>query len=186
MKWTNQQAGALKAVSQWLNGSLQTDHPQIFRLFGFAGTGKTTLTKHLAQDAGNVMFAAYTGKAAHVLNSKGCPASTIHSLIYNPKSKSEARLKDLQIQLADARKEEPPNPSLEQELEHQIALETDQLNRPSFSLNLDTDLNRADLLVIDEWDSVMVFDESSVFRQQWRNWLYTAITRAATRLTVKV
>jgi ATP-dependent exoDNAse (exonuclease V) alpha subunit len=35
-----------------------------------------------------------------------------------------------------------------------------------------------------EWDSVLVHDESAVFRQYPRRWLYTAITRAADRVTV--
>lgn len=81
MQWTNQQAEALKAVSAWLKNK---SGPQVFRLFGYAGTGKTTLAKHLAEDVrGTVCFASYTGKAALVLRTKGCKdASTIHSLIY--------------------------------------------------------------------------------------------------------
>jgi exodeoxyribonuclease V len=35
-----------------------------------------------------------------------------------------------------------------------------------------------------EFDAVLVFDESAVFREYSRNWLYTAITRAAERVTV--
>ena len=81
MKWSPEQDAALKAVSAW---SKQRGGPQIFRLFGYAGTGKTTLAKTLAEDfSGEVAFGAYTGKAALVLRSKGCSdASTIHSLIY--------------------------------------------------------------------------------------------------------
>ena len=57
----------------------------MFRLFGYAGVGKTTLARHIAAEAdGFVVFAAFTGKAALVLRSKGCAgASTIHSLIYH-------------------------------------------------------------------------------------------------------
>src|SRR5450631_4054023 len=81
------QDDALKAVATWLKakpGSRGT--PQIFRLFGYAGTGKTTLARHLAEDVdGKVQFAAFTGKAALVMRRKGCAgASTIHSLIYRP------------------------------------------------------------------------------------------------------
>jgi len=59
----------------------------VFRLFGYAGTGKTTLARHIAADVeGEVLFGAYTGKAALVLRSKGCgEARTIHSMIYRPK-----------------------------------------------------------------------------------------------------
>ena len=35
-----------------------------------------------------------------------------------------------------------------------------------------------------QWDNVVVHDESSAFRDDWSRWLYTAITRAATDLTV--
>lgn len=60
--------------------------PQVFRLFGFAGTGKTTLAKEMAANIdGQVVFAAFTGKAALALKKKGCDnAGTIHGLIYKP------------------------------------------------------------------------------------------------------
>lgn len=35
-----------------------------------------------------------------------------------------------------------------------------------------------------QWPDVVVYDESSVFREEARRWLYTAVTRAAERLTV--
>jgi len=80
MNFSAQQERALLAVSQWLK---ERDTP-IFRLFGFAGTGKTTLAKHFAYSLDqNVAFAAFSGKAAKVMRDKGCTnASTIHSLIY--------------------------------------------------------------------------------------------------------
>lgn len=83
MKWSPEQDAALKAASTWLNGRRES---QVFRLFGFAGTGKTTLARHLAEHVdGDVVFGAFTGKAAHVLRQKGCDgAQTIHSLIYRP------------------------------------------------------------------------------------------------------
>jgi ATP-dependent exoDNAse (exonuclease V) alpha subunit len=53
-------------------------------LHNYAGTGKTTLARHLAESVdGDVVYAAYTGKAACVMRAKGCEdASTIHRLIY--------------------------------------------------------------------------------------------------------
>src|ERR1041385_2589883 len=87
-----QQDAALKAVAEWLKakpGRGQT--PLVFRLFGYAGTGKTTLARHIAEGVdGKVLFAAFTGKAALVMRSKGCEgASTIHSLIYRPLESKE-------------------------------------------------------------------------------------------------
>ena len=81
MSWSPQQDQAIKAVQAWLR---DPKAPQVFRLFGYAGSGKTTLAKHLAADVrGIVVYACFTGKAALVLRKKGCEgASTIHSLIY--------------------------------------------------------------------------------------------------------
>jgi ATP-dependent exoDNAse (exonuclease V) alpha subunit len=81
--WSPQQDDALRAVARWLKAT-QKRAPQVFRLFGYAGVGKTTLAKEIASGVdGKVLFGAFTGKAAHVLHQKGCSgASTIHSLIY--------------------------------------------------------------------------------------------------------
>jgi exodeoxyribonuclease-5 len=79
-QWSSEQAVALDKVGRWLKAG----GPQVFRLFGYAGVGKTTLARHLAESApGETAFAAFTGKAALVMRSKGCTgASTIHALIY--------------------------------------------------------------------------------------------------------
>ena len=83
MAWSPEQEAALAAVGRWLKAG----EPQVFRLFGYAGTGKTTLARHLAETQdGEVAFGAFTGKAAHVMRAKGCAgAATIHSLIYRPR-----------------------------------------------------------------------------------------------------
>src|SRR6201995_3044782 len=84
-QFTPHQDSALKAVSHWLKAKPgKHGTPQVFRLFGYAGTGKTTLARHIADGVGGgVKFAAFTGKAALVMRNKGCDgASTIHSLIY--------------------------------------------------------------------------------------------------------
>jgi exodeoxyribonuclease V len=87
--FTPHQDAALSAASAWLK--TRRGRSSIFRLFGYAGTGKTTLAKHIAEGVdGKVLFAAYTGKAAGVMRSKGCHgASTIHSLIYKPLARDE-------------------------------------------------------------------------------------------------
>ena len=86
--FTPHQDKALGAVAAWLKerpGEGST--PQVFRLFGYAGTGKTTLARAIAEGVdGRVQFAAFTGKAALVMRGKGCVnAQTIHSLIYRPR-----------------------------------------------------------------------------------------------------
>lgn len=79
--WSPQQQAAIADVMRWAK---DPKAPQVYRLFGTAGTGKTTLAIHLAKLIGGVvLFAAYTGKAALVMRKKGCTgASTIHSTIY--------------------------------------------------------------------------------------------------------
>jgi exodeoxyribonuclease V len=87
--FTPQQDAALQAIAQWWKEGRA--RAPIFRLFGYAGTGKTTLVRHIAEDIkGKVLFAAFTGKAACVMRSKGCHgASTIHRLIYKPPEQNE-------------------------------------------------------------------------------------------------
>ena len=86
MRWSPGQDEALGAVSAWL----KSGKPQVFRLFGYAGTGKTTLARHIAEGEKKVVFAAFTGKAAHVMRGKGCTnAGTIHSLIYRIRGEDE-------------------------------------------------------------------------------------------------
>jgi exodeoxyribonuclease-5 len=90
--FTPTQDDALKSVSDWMKAKPGTGNtPQVFRLFGFAGTGKTTLANTIAEGIdGEVKFAAFTGKAASVMRGKGCRgASTIHSLIYRARESGE-------------------------------------------------------------------------------------------------
>ncbi len=90
--FTPHQDDALKAVAGWLKARPgRKGTPQVFRLFGYAGTGKTTLARHIAEGVdGAVKYAAFTGKAALVMRNKGCEgASTIHSLIYRARESGE-------------------------------------------------------------------------------------------------
>jgi len=91
VEWSPQQDEALLKVSAWLKDK---QGPQVFRLFGWAGTGKSTLAQHLAQGVKSVKYAAFTGKAALVMRKHGCRgASTIHSLIYSLVSEKEGEPK---------------------------------------------------------------------------------------------
>jgi exodeoxyribonuclease-5 len=77
---TEEQAEALSCIQDWLD-----DGGDEFRLGGYAGTGKTTMLRHLVQSVDKrPIVCAFTGKACSVLRKKGIPASTIHSVIYEP------------------------------------------------------------------------------------------------------
>ncbi len=115
--WNEQQAEAIGSTVRW---GRARGGPQVRRIFGWAGTGKTSLAEEVATQVADgdkdarVLYAAFTGKAALVLRGKGCRgASTIHSLIYK------------------ADKDAPPG-------------------QPAFKLNRDSDVRGAKLVVIDE------------------------------------
>lgn len=157
MEFSAQQEQALSAVQQWLQNR---DKPW-FYLAGYAGTGKTTLAREFASGvSGHVAFGAFTGKAAYVLRGKGCPgATTIHRLIYKPKSVSRERLIELQRDMMDLRKAlQDQGLSPEEIGQHRdfIALKTDieaeksNLARPMFTLDLMSALRHTKLVVIDE------------------------------------
>lgn len=124
MKLSPQQEQALAAVAAWL----KPGSAPIFRLFGYAGTGKTTLARYFAETIdGTVQFAAFTGKAAQVLRSRGASnAQTIHSLIYRPRG--EEAVED----------EETGKTSI----------------APTFSLNRQSPVAKAALIVVDECSMV--------------------------------
>lgn len=154
LEWGAQQVSAIDRVGRWLK---EKDKPY-FQLAGYAGTGKTTLARHLAESVsteGAVYFAAYTGKAAHVLQKAGCVnVSTIHKLIYAPKEKSKQRLKDLEAEKAKLLTHKPPPLTLIEKVEKAIRMEMTNLSRPSFQLNSESPLIGARLLVVDEYSMV--------------------------------
>lgn len=156
MEWSGEQERALLSVSRWYKDK---QGQQVFRLFGFAGTGKTTLAKQIAKDiGGDVLFCTYTGKAALVLRQKGCEASTIHSLIYNPKCKSVGKLKDLKKELEQSLNvfqgtDITSSPTI-MKIKETIRAEEKNLDRPSFTLNTDSLVRMADLVIVDECSMV--------------------------------
>jgi exodeoxyribonuclease-5 len=165
LTWTRQQEHALERVAAWLkNPDKGTREPGVFRLFGFAGTGKTTLAKHFSQDIdGESIFAAYTGKASDRLALKGCPnVSTIHKMLYCPSSKSAERLRELEKTLEDTKVELAKTLSEEEikkhaeimRLENEIGAEIKHLKKPSWKLNTESPLIGAKLLTVDECSMV--------------------------------
>lgn len=85
--YSDEQQRAIDKAVDWLDGYEYDPSQRVFRLIGSAGTGKTTVLKEIARRTKRRMrFAAFAGKAAMVLNSKGCTgAETIHKMIYEPR-----------------------------------------------------------------------------------------------------
>jgi exodeoxyribonuclease-5 len=147
--WSPQQEQALAAVSEWM----ATKNQPFFYLAGYAGTGKTTLAKHFAEGVdGRVLFGSFTGRAASVMRDAGCDeATTIHRLIYTSREKGTARLKELQKKLNENK---GAHPSYQHQLRREITEELENLKAPHFILNLDSDVRRASLVIIDECSMV--------------------------------
>lgn len=140
-----QQAAAVAAVVAWFTAP---NRPQVFRFFGYAGTGKTTLAQHIVGllNLRDVKYAAFSGKAAHVLRQKGCDgAQTIHSLVYQPLPTSRAEIIRLEKLLA-----ETEDQLLADVIRSMIETEERKLDRPRFELQDASDLANADLLILDE------------------------------------
>lgn len=95
VNWSPQQSAALEKVARWHRAYQRDRGQQVFRLFGFAGTGKTTLARHLAAEVGGLTcFAAFTGKAALMMRRNGCDdASTIHGLIYQVEERDDGSVR---------------------------------------------------------------------------------------------
>ena len=134
----------------------------VVKLFGYAGTGKTTVAREIATslpvprdpDRIGVQFAAYTGKATHVLRQKGCHnARTIHSLIYEEVDTRE-EIKTLSSLLIEAQ--------IKKDHEKQSLL-INEINRlkshkgPRFRLRDKSDLSNTGCLILDECS--MISDE---------------------------
>ncbi len=66
---------------------------ELYKIGGYAGTGKTTVARYIADQVPGCMAAAFTGKAAYRLTQKGLPASTIHQHIYEYNEKTKGGLR---------------------------------------------------------------------------------------------
>jgi exodeoxyribonuclease V len=160
------QAAAIREIRDWFES--RTDVSQVFRLFGYAGSGKSTVLKFALDELGlsphrsakdgpcvpGVVTATFTGKAALVLNRKGTPARTIHSLIY---SVIEATEKEIEAAAKKIREAEGTARGLTgfDRTTAEAGIEAmrqalSAMKHPRFALNPQSDAADARLIVLDE------------------------------------
>ena len=166
------QAKAIAEIKDWFRN--RTREQQVFRVFGYAGSGKTTITKHaiaelgldtMAKDSGgatgDVLYAAFTGKAALVMSRKGTPASTIHSLIYRVSEATPAEIEKVKKEIAEIKAKlstlDPAARLLEESRLRSLELRLADIHKPRFVLNDQSLVRDAALIVLDEVS--MVGDE---------------------------
>lgn len=151
--WSPQQERALSDIQDWLRRPA-TVGEQVYKLFGFAGTGKTTLAKEVnAMVGGAALSCAYTGKAASVLARKGLPgASTVHSAIYIPSGDGQERVRELEKELALLEKVEDKSLGLAKRLTavRRSLQEARSNSGPQFILKEESAVSFAPLVILDE------------------------------------
>ncbi len=160
---SQQQAAAIAAIEDWFRR--RTRDQQVFRLFGYAGTGKTTITRHAIGElglepmdrtggSGGVLYAAFTGKAALVMTRKGTPASTIHSLIYKVSEATPEEIERVTRELGSLRgglrAMGPAERSFAETQIRRLELRLADIHQPRFILNEQSLVRDADLIVLDE------------------------------------
>ncbi|PCH72392.1 MAG: exodeoxyribonuclease V [Rhodobacteraceae bacterium] len=161
-----QQSAAIRLTREWFE--TRTHAQQVLRLFGYAGSGKSTVLKFVLDELGlsphrsdreggcmpGVVTATFTGKAALVLSRKGTPARTIHSLIY---SVSEATEEEIEAATRKVRAAEIEIRTLSgfDRTAAEAGIEAmrqalSAMKKPRFALNPESDAADARLIVLDE------------------------------------
>jgi exodeoxyribonuclease V len=160
------QAAAIREIRDWFEN--RTDEAQVFRMFGYAGSGKSTVLRFALDELGlsphqgdrdggcvpGVVTATFTGKAAHVLRNKGTPARTIHSLIYSVLEATEAEVEAAAKKVREAEGSIRTLTGFErtaaeagiEAMRQALA----QMKKPRFALNPQSDAADAKLIVLDE------------------------------------
>ena len=163
---SDSQAAAIRAIKTWFE--TRTPEQQVFRLFGYAGSGKSTVLKFALDELGlsphrstrdgscvpGVVTATFTGKAALVLTRKDTPARTIHSLIY---SVTEATEEEIEAAAKKVREAEMGIRTLTgfDRTAAEAGIEAmrqalSAMKKPRFALNPQSDAADARLIVLDE------------------------------------
>jgi exodeoxyribonuclease-5 len=164
---SNTQYRAIAAIRDWFEND--TEQQQVFRLFGYAGTGKSTVLRFALEELGlehqrsdedresctpGVVTATFTGKAALVLRRKGTPARTIHSLIYSVIEATEEEVEAAELKIdeavAAARHLSGFDHTTAQASIEAMRQAVAEMKRPRFALNPKSDAAHARLIMLDE------------------------------------
>lgn len=161
------QKRAIDAIKRWFQND--TKKQQVFRLFGYAGVGKSTVLKFALDELNldphkpgkngdectpGVVTATFTGKAALVLRRKGTMARTIHSLIYSVIESTEEEVNEFAEKIAKAQndlralfgEERYAAEAAVVAMRKQLAA----MKMPRYALNPASDAAECKLIVLDE------------------------------------
>ncbi|QRE00571.1 hypothetical protein [Burkholderia phage BCSR129] len=102
LKLTADQQKAIDSITRWLENAKPGD---IYRMFGLAGCGKTTISVKLKdiihpirKQPLRVLYIAFTNRAVSILEGKGCfPARTMHSVLYDVEEYSEEEKREARL-----------------------------------------------------------------------------------------
>ena len=146
------QLSALSVIQDW---TADSSAKQVLKVYGYAGTGKTTLIQHLLDNGPQIPVMAFTGKAASVLNDKGVLATTIHSAIYKPLPENADKVARLNEKIEEAERKLKAETRLQERqlLVRVIRSYHDALKdvfAPSFVLNEESPIRDAPLIICDE------------------------------------
>lgn len=164
---SNAQAKGIKKFVAWYlqcKAEIDAGEPlsqPVFRIFGYAGTGKTTtlkaaiaeLREALAGRDINIMYGAFTGKAALVMTRKGTPATTIHSMCYKFMEATKEAIDKAREELEALILKGPENDGSRLMLNAVVAETREKINamyKPQFMLNPESLVLGADLITLDE------------------------------------
>ena len=166
---TENQKAAIADVVRWFRAA---NRPQVYRLAGYAGTGKTTVLKFVAQALGltvgqvtraesaasgggglaldgGIIAVAPTGRAAMILQHAGMPCATIHSVIYVPRIASAQRLHEIEQRLAEIASAGHASEAARREAA-ELERELDDLLSYRPVLNRQSVLAQASLVIVEE------------------------------------
>lgn len=153
MKFSPKQDAALAAIAAWL---ADPHAKQTFYLAGHAGSGKTTCAKYAVEAAkGRAIFCAPTARAAMVMQRKGCKdAKTIHSVAYRLAGDGLTSLEEIEALKAELALREKAKDQAGvvrvRELIRRAIEDRAKQNGPRFSLNVNSDIRNAPVVVVDE------------------------------------